>query len=112
MSQDEALPSDIQACHALIETQDELLKRFARELEQARFWLARGSEHAPYNVFFFHESRHHDGPSKFLGDYQGDVTVDAYGVNDGVYLPKKNAVAEACILAVEGIETRIILWIF
>ena len=68
-------------------------------MRTARFWLARGREHAPYNVFFFHESRHRDGPSKFLGDYRGYVTVDAYGVNDGVYLPKKNADAEDCILA-------------
>ena len=52
----------------------------------ARFWLYRGSEAAPYNVFDFHESRSRDGPRKFLGEYQGWVKVDAYGVDGGVYL--------------------------
>ena len=59
-------------------------------MRTARFWLARGRDEAPYNVFFFHESRERDGPIKFLGDYSGVVTVDAYGVQDGVYLPQKN----------------------
>ncbi len=62
----------------------------AGAMRTARFWLARGRDEAPYNVFFFHESRERDGPAKFLGDYSGVVTVDAYGVQDGVYLPQKN----------------------
>jgi len=37
----------------------------------ARFWLYRGSEAAPYNVFDFHESRSRDGPCKFFGGFQG-----------------------------------------
>mgnify|MGYP006203043869 CR=1 FL=1 len=56
------------------------------KMRTARFWLCRGREEAPYNAFFFHESRERDGPSRFLKDYHGWVTVDAYGVNNGVYL--------------------------
>ncbi len=48
----------------------------------ARFWLFRGFEAAPYNVFYFHESRARDGPSEFLRDFRGLVKVDAYGVDD------------------------------
>lgn len=69
------------------------------KMRTARFWLARGRDEAPYNVFFFHESRERDGPSKFLGNYSGFVTVDAYGVNDGVYLPSQNPGREGNILA-------------
>jgi transposase len=61
----------------------------------ARFWLYRGPESAPYNVFDFHESRSRDGPRKFLGDYQGWVKVDAYGVDDGVYLGSSRMRASA-----------------
>jgi transposase len=63
----------------------------------ARFWLYRGSEAAPYNVFDFHESRSRDGPRKFLGDYQGWLKVDAYGVDDGVYLGNSRLRASCCV---------------
>ena len=63
----------------------------------ARFWLYRGSEAAPYNVFDFHESRSRDGPRKFLGDYQGWIKVDAYGVDDGVYLGSSRMRASCCL---------------
>jgi transposase len=63
----------------------------------ARFWLYRGSEAAPYNVFDFHESRSRDGPRKFLGDYQGWLKVDAYGVDDGVYLGNSRMRASCCM---------------
>lgn len=66
------------------------------KMRTARMWLARGREEAPYNVFFFHESRGRDGPAKFLGDYKGSVTVDAYGVNDGVYLGSGGDVLASC----------------
>jgi transposase len=65
-------------------------------MRTARMWLSRGREEAPYNVFFFHDSRGRDGPAKFLGDYTGWVTVDAYGVNDGVYLGKTNQIHASC----------------
>jgi transposase len=68
-------------------------------MRTARFWLARGRDEAPYNVFFFHESRERNGPSKFLGDYSGVVTVDAYGVNDGVYLPSKQGEKDSILAA-------------
>jgi len=55
-------------------------------MRTARMWLCRGRDEAPYNQFFFHESRERDGPAKFLADYEGWAVVDAYGVNDGVYL--------------------------
>jgi hypothetical protein len=32
----------------------------------ARFWLYRGPDTAPYNVFDFHENRSRDGPRKFV----------------------------------------------
>jgi transposase len=65
-------------------------------MRTARVWLARGREESPYNVFFFHESRERDGPAKFLGDYNGWVTVDAYGVNDGVYIGSGGRITASC----------------
>ena len=66
------------------------------KMRTARVWLARGRDEAPYNVFFFHESRERDGPATFLGDYNGWVTVDAYGVNDGVYIGSDGRITAAC----------------
>jgi len=66
------------------------------KMRTSRVWLGRGRESAPYNVFFFHESRQRDGPIKFLGNYQGWVTVDAYGVNDGVYLGSGGRILASC----------------
>lgn len=66
------------------------------KMRTARIWLCRGRDEAPYNVFFFHESRHRDGPAKFLQDYSGWVTVDAFGVNDGVYLGSGNRILASC----------------
>jgi transposase len=66
------------------------------KMRTARMWLARGREGAPYNVFFFHDSRNRDGPMKFLGDYTGWVTVDAYGVNDGIYLGSDYRIFASC----------------
>lgn len=65
----------------------------------ARFWLFRGFEAAPYNVFHFHESRGRDGPAGFLRDFQGTVKVDAYGVKDGVYLASDGRITASCCLA-------------
>ena len=65
-------------------------------MRTARMWLARGRDAAPYNMFFFHESRERDGPAKFLADYRGWVTVDAYGVNDGVYLGSGDRILASC----------------
>jgi transposase len=65
----------------------------------ARFWLFRGFEPAPYNVFYFHESRARDGPSEFLRDFRGTVKVDAYGVNEGVYLGSGGRIVASCCLA-------------
>ena len=64
----------------------------------ARFWLFRGFEAAPYNVFHFHESRGRDGPAGFLQDFQGTVKVDAYGVKDGVYLASDGRITASCCL--------------
>jgi hypothetical protein len=63
----------------------------------ARFWLFRGPDTAPYNVFAFHESRSRDGPREFLGDYQGCVKVDAYGVDGGAYLGSSRMRASCCL---------------
>jgi transposase len=63
----------------------------------ARFWLYRGPQTAPYNVFDFHESRSRDGPREFLGTYQGWVKVDAYGVDGGVYLGSPRIRASCCL---------------
>lgn len=65
----------------------------------ARFWLFRGFEAAPYNVFYFHESRARDGPSAFLQAFRGTVKVDAYGVNQGVYLGSGGRIKASCCLA-------------
>jgi hypothetical protein len=63
----------------------------------ARFWLYRGPQAAPYNVFDFHESRGRDGPRGFLAGYQGWVKVDAYGVEGGVYLGNAGMRASCCL---------------
>lgn len=66
------------------------------KMRTARFWLYRGREDHPYNVFDFTESRGREGPTGFLSDFHGHVVVDAYGVNDGVYLGKQNQIFAAC----------------
>lgn len=71
------------------------------KMRTARIWLARGRDAAPYNVFDFQISREHGhperaGPAKFLKDFKGFVTVDAYGVNDGVYLGDGDIIASCC----------------
>lgn len=65
-------------------------------MKTARMWLARGLDESPYNVFFFHQSRERNGPAKFLEDFKGYVTVDAYGVNDGVYLGSGDRILASC----------------
>ena len=65
----------------------------------ARFWLYRGCDDAPYNVFDFHESRSRDGPRNFLETFQGWVKVDAYGVDGGVYLASGGRIRASCCLA-------------
>ena len=60
------------------------------------FWLYRGREDHPYNVFDFTESRGRDGPASFLKDFSGHPVVDAYGVHDGVYLGATNRIFAAC----------------
>jgi transposase len=69
---------------------------FKGSMETARFWLCRERDEAPYKVFFFHDSRERDGPSKFLAEYSGWVTVNAYGVNDGVYLGSGQRILASC----------------
>ena len=66
------------------------------KMKTARMWLARGLDGSPYNVFFFHESRERNGPAKFLEGFRGWVTVDAYGVNDGVYLGSGDRILASC----------------
>jgi transposase len=65
----------------------------------ARFWLFRGFDAAPYNVFYFHESRARDGPSRFLKEFRGTVKVDAYGVDQGVYLGSDGRILASCCMA-------------
>ena len=65
----------------------------------ARFWLYYGDEHAPYDVFHFHESRSRDGPQEFLKHYSGWAKVDAYGVSDGVYLDSGGRIRASCCWA-------------
>ncbi|MEM1228629.1 MAG: IS66 family transposase, partial [Planctomycetota bacterium] len=76
------------------------------KMRTARMWLARsnlcGAEDPhPYSVFFFHPSRAQgkqtrEGPSGFLEHYRGWATVDAYGVHEGVYLGRQDAVFASC----------------
>ena len=65
-------------------------------MRTARFWLYRGRQDHPYNVFDFTDSRGRDGPAGFQGDFTGHAVVDAYGVNDGVYLGKADQIFAAC----------------
>lgn len=66
------------------------------KMRTARFWLYRGREDDPYNVFDFTDSRGRDGPAGFLNDFSGHAVVDAYGVHDGVYLGKDDQIFAAC----------------
>lgn len=66
------------------------------KMRTARFWLYRGREAQPYNVFEFHDSRKRDGPAAFLKDFKGHAVVDAYGVNDGVYLGSGGRIQASC----------------
>ncbi|MDM4019469.1 IS66 family transposase, partial [Roseiconus lacunae] len=66
------------------------------KMRTARFWLYRGRADHPYNVFDFTDSRGRDGPAGFLSDFRGHAVVDAYGVNDGVYLGKEDQIFAAC----------------
>lgn len=45
---------------------------------EARFWLYRGRETAPYNVFAFTDSRERAGPDRFLESFTGTLTGDCY----------------------------------
>jgi transposase len=65
----------------------------------ARFWLFRGFDVAPYNLFHFHESRKRNGPAEFLKTFHGWVKVDAYGVDGGVYLGSEGRILASCCLA-------------
>jgi transposase len=65
-------------------------------MRTARFWLYRGREDYPYNVFDFTESRGRDGPASFLENFSGHAVVDAYGVHDGVYLGAQDRIFAAC----------------
>jgi transposase len=66
------------------------------KMRTGRFWLYRGREDHPYNVFDFTESRGRDGPANFLKDFSGHAVVDAYGVHDGVYLGAEDRIFAAC----------------
>ena len=66
------------------------------KMRTARFWLYRGREDHPYNVFDFTESRGRDGPAGFLKDFHGHAVVDAYGVHEGVYLGQHDQIFAAC----------------
>ena len=66
------------------------------KMRTARFWLYRGRQDNPYNVFDFTEDRGRDGPAAFLENFHGHAVVDAYGVHEGVYLGKENQIFAAC----------------
>lgn len=66
------------------------------KMRTARFWLYRGQEDNPYNVFDFTEDRGRDGPAKFLKDFHGHAVVDAYEVHEGIYLGKEDQIFAAC----------------
>lgn len=65
-------------------------------MKTARMWLARGSPGAPYDVFHFCDDRSHSNIQGFLNGFRGHVIVDAYGVNDGVYIGNQAIVAACC----------------
>jgi transposase len=66
------------------------------KMRTARFWLYRGQDDNPYNVFEFHDSRGRDGPASFLSGFTGHASVDAYGVHDGVYLGSGGRILASC----------------
>jgi transposase len=52
--------------------------------KKARLWVYLGDAAHPYNVFDFTLSRGRDGPTAFLGEYDGTLLADAFGGYDGV----------------------------
>lgn len=46
------------------------------KMRTARFWLYRGGEDHPYDVFDFTESRGCDGPASFLSDFSGHAVSE------------------------------------
>jgi hypothetical protein len=55
-----------------------LTPRVGEGSREARFWLYRGRNAAPYNVFAFTDSRAREGPDRFLETFQGIITGDCY----------------------------------
>jgi len=45
---------------------------------QARFWLYRGRDAAPYDVFAFTDNRARAGPDQFLEPFRGILSADCY----------------------------------
>ena len=45
---------------------------------EARFWMYRGREAAPYNVFAFTDNRTREGPDRYLESFRGTIIGDCY----------------------------------
>jgi transposase len=54
-----------------------------------RMWVYLGDLWNPYVVFDYTPTRSRDGPTSWLGDYQGYLHADAFGGYDGIYATGK-----------------------
>ena len=90
-----AEPDDVMTLR-LLEKMEEAVKAKKKSID-AKMWVYTGMFDQPYDVFDFRVSRHRDGPSEFLGDYQGNVMADCYSGNLSVMLdPKSVMIRMAC----------------
>ena len=61
----------------------------------AHFWSYFGDARHPYVVYDFTESRKRDGPSRFLGNFQGVLQADAFSGYDEIFYGSKGKIVEA-----------------
>ena len=80
MKREVLLSTIIQTDDTPVKVQDE--KR--ETLRTARLWVYLGDRAHPHVLFDYTPSRSRDGPVKFLGNYQGYLQADGYGVYDGI----------------------------
>lgn len=62
---------------------------------RAHFWAYVGDNHYPYVVYDFTDSRKRDGPSRFLGDFQGVLQADAFSGYDEIFYGSDGKIVEA-----------------
>lgn len=66
-----------------------------KNIKTGRFWIYRGDNHQPFNVFDYTEGRARAGPKTFLGDWKGYLQGDCFSGNQAL-CTETGAVHVAC----------------